>query len=246
MGLRVDSRAGSEELEKPLCAVGLCPEMAILPAGDVELVGLGPAGRPLLVGVEFKTVPDVLACVRSGRFAEQARKMQGRYEVRWLLVEGEWQTGATGLLEVREKRGFKERGHYTYQEVAAYVLTMAQRGGVLLWRTRDRAETVAWLRSLYWWWTSKEFEEHRAHLNWYTPPYTPENPMDMVEPTMAVKVAAALLSQGPTVDVNGERARAVGTHFGSVRAMMDADIKAWLEVDGIGPKIAKRVVEVMR
>jgi ERCC4-type nuclease len=245
-GLRVDSRAGSEELEAPLCAAGLCPEMTTLAAGDIELTGSGPGGRPLMVGVEFKTIPDVLACVRSGRFAEQARKMAGRYEVRWLLIEGEWQAGADGLLEVRERRGFKERGRYTMQEAMAWMFTMAQRGGVLMWRTRDRAETVAWLRALYWWWTAKEFEEHRAHLNWYTPPYTPENPMDMAEPSMAIKVAAALLSQGPTVDVNGERARAAGSHFGSVRALMAADEKAWREVEGIGAKIAKRVVEVVR
>jgi ERCC4-type nuclease len=216
--------------------------MVVLPAGDVELTGLGPGGRPVMVGVEFKILPDVLACVRSGRFAEQARKMKGRYEVRWLLIEGEWQSGPTGLLEVREKRGFKERGHYTMQEAVAWTLTMAQRGGVLMWRTRDRAETVAWLRNLYWWWTAKEFEEHRAHLNWYVPPYSPDNPMDPVEPTMAVKVAAALLSQGPTVDVNGDRAKAAGAHFGNVRAMVEADEAAWRAIDGIGPKIAKKVV----
>lgn len=245
MALRVDRRAGSKELEEPLCAVGLCPEMDNLAAGDVELVGSGPGGRPLMVGVEYKTVPDVLTCMRDGRFAEQARRMRGRYEVSWLLIEGEWKIEGSQL-EVREKGGFKARGHYTYQEVAAWVLTMAQRGGVLMWRTRDRAESVAWLRSLYWWWTSKEFEEHRAHLDWYRPPYTPENPMEMAEPTMAVKVAAALLSQGPTVDVNGERAKAVGAHFGSVRAMLTADEKAWRAVAGIGPKTAKKVAGVLQ
>jgi NAD-dependent DNA ligase len=59
---------------------------------------------------------------------------------------------------------------------------------------------------------------------------------------MAVKVAAALLSQGPTVDVNGDRAKAAGTHFGNVRAMVEADEAAWRAIDGIGPKIAKKVV----
>jgi ERCC4-type nuclease len=59
------------------------------------------------------------------------------------------------------------------------------------------------------------------------------------------KVAAALLSGGPTVDVNGERARAAGKHFATVKAMMAADVKEWRKVEGIGPKTAKRVVGVM-
>lgn len=247
MSLRVDRRAGSAELDGPLRAAGLSPELDTLAAGDVELLGRGPGGRPLLVGVEFKTIPDVLACVRSGRFAEQLRGMRARYEVGWLLVEGEWRLDDAGPgLEVRERAGYRARGGYTYQEVAAWTLTMAQRGGVLLWRTRDRAESVAWLRALYWWWTSKDFEEHRAHLDWYTPPYAPDNPLDMEPPSMAQKVAAALLSSGPTVDVNGERAKAAAAHFGTVGAMLAADEGAWREVEGIGPKTARRVVEAVQ
>lgn len=242
--LRLDRRAGSAELEGPLRAAGLRPEMDTLPAGDVEVHGRGPGGRPLLVGVEFKLVRDVMECVRTGRFAEQLRGMRGRYEISWLLIEGEWRIEGE-LVEVRERGGWKERGRYTYQEVAAWVLTMAQRGGVMLWRTRDRVESVAWLRAMFWWWTSKDFEEHRAHLAWYTPPYTAEHPF-AEEPSVAQKVAAALLSRGPAVDVNAERAKAAAAHFGdSVAAMLGADEKAWREVDGIGPKLARRVVEAV-
>jgi ERCC4-type nuclease len=190
-----------------------------------------------MVGVEFKTVRDVLECVRSGRFAEQARGMRARYEVRWLLIEGEWQT-EDGLLEVRERRGYRERGRYTLQEVVAWVLTMAQSGGVLTWRTRDRAESVAWLRALYWWWTSKDFEEHRAHLQWYTPPLTDANPFE--EPTLVQKVAAILPGIG------AERALAASDAFGSVREMVNADELAWSAIDGIGAKTARKVVEAVR
>lgn len=245
MTLRLDSRAGSAELYAPLMAAGLHPELCIMPSGDVEVVGRGPGGRPLLVGIEYKLMRDVLACVRDGRFAEQARGMAARYEVRWLLIEGEWRT-EDGLLEVRERRGWRERGRYAYQEVASWLLTMTQRAGVLLWRTRDREESVAWLRTMYWWWTSKDFEEHRAHLDWYMPPYVPDNPLDMAGPSVVQKVAAALLANGPTVDVGAERAKAAAAHFGSVREMVGADEAAWRGVDGIGATIAKRVVEGTR
>jgi ERCC4-type nuclease len=244
--LLLDMQAGSKDFLAPLLAAGLPVRGTMLPSGDVEILGHGPESRPLLIGIELKTIPDVLACVRSGRFAEQARKMAARYEVRWLLIEGEWQSDEAGLLEVRERRGYRERGRHTYQEVVAWALTMAQRGGVLLWRTRDRAESVAWLRAMYWWWTSKDFEEHRAHLDWYTPPYTPDNPLDVAEPGIVQKVAAALLAQGATVDVNAERAKAAAAHFTSVRAMVGADEKQWREVVGVGAKIARRVVDAVR
>lgn len=225
------------ELEGPLRAAGLAPELDTLAAGDVEVLGRGPGGRPLLVGIEFKTIPDVLACVRSGRFAEQLRGMRARYEVGWLLIEGEWRTEA-GLLEVRERRGFRERGHYTYQEVAAWLLTMTQRGGVLVMRTANREESVAWLRALYWWWTSKDFEEHRAHAAWYTPPASLEACFE--EPGLVQRVAAVLPGIGT------ERAVAAAQVFGSVRAMVEADEAAWREVEGIGPKTARRVVEAVQ
>jgi ERCC4-type nuclease len=234
--LRLDSRAGSSDLYAPLAAAGLSPELTIMSSGDVEIMGRGPEGRPLAIGIEYKLVRDVLDCVRSGRFAEQARGMRARYEVRWLLIEGEWQT-EDGLLEVRERRGYRERGRYTLQEVVAWVLTMAQSGGVLTWRTRDRAESVAWLRALYWWWTSKDFEEHRAHLQWYTPPID-GNPFE--EPTLVQKVAAILPGIG------GERALAASGAFGSVREMVNADEATWKAIDGIGPKTATKVVEALR
>lgn len=237
MSLRVDARAGSGELHAPLTHAGLRPELDILPAGDVEVVGRGPGGRPLLVGVEFKTIPDMLACVRSGRFAEQRRAMQARYEVSWLLIEGEWRIEGDAL-EVRERSGWRNRAHYTHQEVAAWLLTMAQRGRVLLWRTATRAESIAWLRALYWWWTSKDFELHRAHLDWYTPPATGEALIE--EPGLVQRVAAVLPGIGT------DRARAAAGAFGSVREMVNADAAAWRAIEGIGPKTAKRVVEAVR
>lgn len=245
--MRVDTRAGSKELLAPLGLAGLPIEPTILPAGDVEFVGNGPQGRPVPVLVEYKDIRDALQCMRDGRFAEQLRTMRTRADVNWLLIEGEWRQNAAGILEVRESRGWKDRGHYTEQELDAWLMTMAQSGGALLWRTTDQAESVRWLRTLYWWWTAKEYEDHRAHLAWYTPPYTPPNPFVQGGPSVAQKVAAALLARGPSVDVNSKRAAAVAAHFGgSVRTMVDADAAAWARVEGIGKGTAEKVVEVLR
>jgi ERCC4-type nuclease len=107
---------------------------------------------------------------------------------------------------------------------------------VLLYRTEDIAESVAWLRSLELWWTAKEWEEHRAHMELYTPPLD-SNPFD--PPTLACRVAAVLPHIG---SVKAER---VAHHFGSVRKMVDATPEEWQAVRGIGKGISKKLVEAL-
>lgn len=242
---RLDMRAGSQDYLHALRAAGLPVEaVAQLPAGDVEIVGRGPGGRPVLVGIELKKCADFLTCVRDGRLSEQLRRMRDRFEVRWIVVEGEWRLGAGDALEMQERRGWKARGQVSYQEAASYSLTLAQRGGALLWRTGSEQETVSWLRTMYWWWVGKDFEEHRAHLDLYTPPYVPPDG-DHGPPSVEQKVAAALLAQGNSVNVGGDRARAVAAHFGTLGAMFSATEKDWRQVEGIGPKLAKQMVSIL-
>lgn len=172
MTFRLDDRAGSKDLFKALHAVGVPVELARLPAGDIEMVGKGPEGRPLVCCVEYKQLSDVLACVRNGRFAEQAREMYANAEIRWLLVEGRIRIGRNSLIDTQADghRWYTPPGRYTYQEVAAWLTTMAHCAGVLLWRTESQQESVEWLRTLWLWLSSSEWQDHRAHMDWYTPP----------------------------------------------------------------------------
>ena len=61
----VDDRAGSVDLVKyqPLKRSA---ELTRLRAGDVLIVGNGPGGRPVLVGIEFKTVADLIQSIDNG------------------------------------------------------------------------------------------------------------------------------------------------------------------------------------
>src|SRR3990172_8032648 len=147
--MRVDTRVGSKELVVPLRIAGVEVEEAVLPYGDVEIVGNGPGG-PVLVGVEVKKLGDLLASMRSGRFADQLRGMRETYNIRWLLLEGRLNGVEKGeFLKVKYGTRWVERpGRFSYQEVVGWSLTMALKGGCLLWRTEDQDETVEWLRGL--------------------------------------------------------------------------------------------------
>jgi ERCC4-type nuclease len=233
----VDTRAGSELLIGPLGELGVLVTPGILPAGDVEIVGNGPEGRPVLVGVEHKTVEDAVACMRNGRFAEQARGMAAYYAVRWVCVEGEITVGNTGLISVRRGlKWFELPGKVRYQEFAGWLLTMTQSAGMLLQRTKDKHESAMWLRSLELWWTAKEWGEHRAHLEWYQPEVV-GNPFE--EPSLAKRVAATLPHIGA---VKAER---VATHFKSMRGMAVATVQQWMEVKGVGKRMAAKIVKAI-
>jgi len=246
--IRVDPRAGSQDLIEPLRKLGCTVREEYLPAGDIELIGIDGT----VVGIEFKKIPDLLACIRNGRFAEQLRAMKREYHVSWLLVEGRMRVGASGKLEyatayneTHDLAKWREAdGGYTYQEVQAWLMTMAQCGGALLASTSCLSESALWVRAAFYWWTFQAWEEHRAHKAWFEPPPLWENPY--AEPPLALRVASVLPGIGP------ERANAIvdvmGTEveFPSALEVVEAGTVALQRVPGIGKVVATKVWEGVR
>jgi hypothetical protein len=237
--MRIDTRAGSIDYIVPLKAMGVPVEGCTLPAGDVEIMGNGPEGRVVPVGVELKKLPDILACMRDGRFAEQNRKMDDAFEVKWLLIEGRLRVKDNGKIQVAHKNRWRTDGQYGYQELTSYLQTMSIRGGALLWRTEEMYETLCWLRSLWLWWTKKDYESHRAHLDYHRPATlggcTPFEP-----PSLVQRVAAVLPGVGSTRSVE------IASTFSSVENMACATPEEFATIKGIGKKGAEKLVNALR
>lgn len=241
--IRVDDRAGSADLIAPLAKLGVRARLERLPAGDIEIIGIDGT----VVGVEYKKWSDVLACVRSGRFAEQLRGMKREFHVSWLLIEGRIRVAdGKGLLKVQQPSGeWRDAdGGITYQEVAAWLMTMTQCGGALIAQTETQADSAMWLRSLYFWWTFQAWEEHRAHKAWFEPPPLWENPY--AEPPLVLKVASVLPGIGSEraaaiIDVMGNE-----KEYPSVEEIMGAGTVALERVPGIGRTTARKVWEAVR
>lgn len=224
--LRIDTRAGSQELIAPLQVLGLPVEEAMLASGDIEILGNGPDG-PLLIGVEHKKIPDLIGSIRSGRLADQLRTMRESYAVSWLLVQGRMREWGSKLQVQREcGKWFDQPGGVTYAEIASYTLTAALRGGALLWRTETQAESVAWVKALYRWCTAKEWSEHRSHLEWYRPDDDGANPF--TGPTLVQQMARPLPRVGMV------KSARVAERFHSPREMVNATPEQWAEIRGIG------------
>ena len=95
----VDDRAGSREL------VFISPHDEIaclsrLEAGDVSITGNGPTGL-LSIGVEVKSVDDLLQSEGNGRLRDQLESMLKAYDVNWLLTHGQYRAGPFNRLESR-------------------------------------------------------------------------------------------------------------------------------------------------
>lgn len=85
MELYIDTRAGSNKLIDKF--EGAIP--TTLEFGDVMFLGNGPEDTNWCIGIEYKTVKDIVACIKSGRFTgTQLPGMLQTYDMSFLLIEG--------------------------------------------------------------------------------------------------------------------------------------------------------------
>lgn len=190
--------------------------------------------------MEYKKLPDLLACVRSGRFADQLRGMRDSYEINWLLIEGRVDcVGPKQVLKYKtdDHRWRASDGRVTYAELVTWTMTMCMRAGVLVWRTETQEESVSWLRGLNVWCTGKEWSDHRAHLDWYTPPL-PHPPWE--KPSTLQKVAAQLPGVGAV------RSGEVAKYFKSIQEMACALPEDWVKIPGVGKTTAAKIVKAVK
>ena len=234
----LDRRIGSSDLYQPLRAFGLPVELTTLDVGDVAWIGRGLEDAPVPVGVEIKRIGDLLSSILSGRLSgHQLPQMVKQYVHTYLLIEGRYRVGEEGIIEMRNGSVWMPhqgtaRHPFTYRELEAFLTTLEIRAGVHLRRTVDRPETAALVHALYRWWTSKPLEDHGSHLAMHS---AMRDSNLIYKPTLKRRVAAEL----PGVGV--ERSGAVADHFPSVKAMVEAEVKEWETIPGIGKTLARKI-----
>jgi len=220
----VDDRVGSKELVKYFDDMGIRAELSHLDAGDVCWVGEGS-----VVGVERKTVSDFVNSCLSGRLGEQLVKMKEDYDVAYLLIEGRYKEGRSGVLLVPRRGGWWElKGRkFRYSQFLQMLSTAQIVGGMNLLFTEGVKGTVRVLCELYKWWR-KPPEKHRSCL-----PQQKCNTRRIYRSSIEERIAAQIPGIG------FEKARVVAKHFGCVWNMVTASEEEWMEVEGVGRAIAK-------
>lgn len=237
----LDDRAGSRDLAPHFAKLGTPYRLDRLPFGDCAFLGRGPADTWVHVGVEYKTLDDLLSCLTTGRFVgHQLPGMRATYDQSWLLIEGVWRVNPeSGFIEIpragRWETLYVNRRGFGQRELDKHLLTLTVQGGVLVHRVGTERESARWVASLYSWWTS-EWDKHASlhTFDWSGPAG------QFTEPDLVQAVAAQLPGVGWV------KSKRVAEHFRSVLEMVAADRKEWASIDGIGKVIADRIVRAVQ
>ena len=253
--ISVDYRIGSKELAAPLHQLGAQVAVKLLPFGDVCF--RGGSGGLRFIGIERKTVGDLLACICDNRFSgHQLPGLLDRYDIVYLLVEGPWRPDKrTGLLQSGHVWEFNTPGRSSlktgiawhehrrparmmYAGFDGFQCSVEQLARIHVVRTLDLMETVWWIWSRYCWYqkgkhTSLQPMLKRLH----------ERPRDVEKddaprPLRYGKATWHCKAIAQYPGLNWVKAHALEAAFPTHEALMQASVKDLLTVEGIGPTLA--------
>jgi ERCC4-type nuclease len=219
-----------------------------LNAGDFCFSGHGPKG-PCLIGIERKSVKDMLNSMRTGRFdGEQLPKLLDHYEFTYLLVEGHYRTNwRTGMLETHGKDGWWTltlgQSEFLGLELESFLNTVTIRTPVRVVRTHDERGTVEMVLALHHWW-STPWSDHRDTMGLYSP--DPAQLVSLSKASTIRRVANQLTGVG------WNKSAAVEGAFKSVAEMIVhtddtgqptefVTAKEWAKLPGIGKTMSTRI-----
>lgn len=237
----IDDRDGSRDL------IGYMDERAILGRlefGDVMLSGNGPNDTTITVGVELKSISDLLSSISTGRLAgHQIPGLIRSYDHAWLLIFGATRPGPSNCLQIRKGKLWKT--HYIgkrptpWSFLEGFLLTAQALSGLRVKTVHDKEQAAKWLMVLDHW-LEKPWEKHKG-LQVFDqsgqPAFIPNS-------NETEELMARIASQLPAV--GWQRGWAAAKHFDSVQDMIGAAPTEWVKVPGIGKVIAESAVRAIR
>lgn len=232
----IDDRAGS----KTLMEYSPCREVGILcrlESGDVSMVGNGQHGR-IVIGVEVKSIFDLVSSMNTGRIqASQIPLMLRTYDRTYLLYYGTYTAGPHGELQIGGRPYMIGSRAVPYGWLEGALMTY-QACGVTIKRVTDISEAAQWLGTLARWW-AKPWDKHDGMKAFDTSQDISLMPNVPDSVLFRARVAAAI----PVIGY--KRGLAVARHFPSIRAMVDADEREWMKIEGVGKTIARTAVHFL-
>lgn len=250
MSILIANDEGSKDLiDIPPLSHDLC-SLSKLSSADIAFSGCGPADSTLSIGVEVKSMSDLLSSSYTGRLQGIDGQIQrmlyiDKYDEVWLLYYGMYRCGPTGYLEYPRYRNSslewiafdfgingKKPVPFSYLTHLLFELSSA---GVKYDHVGSRVsvkdckpEVAAWVLTLYTYWQDPfESRCRMRSFNNASSTLTLSRPMSLdIDPDtlfMAKLVA-------PFPGIKFERAMAIAESFESPQAMFNAGVDEWSEV----------------
>lgn len=227
----IDVNTGSEQL------IRIFPKEITKPGKRLpaDIILTGPDGS---LGVEFKRLGDVLKCICDGRFAgyQLPTMIEEGLDPIWLIVEDKIRIGSEGELQVLGKgdRYYDARvgnRRFAWSDYKKWLLTMQINGGINVYESQSRLETKRFVMAMHEWW-EKGKDGHKSHQV----TNRSRDKATILKPSLLREIAEKLPGIGHS------KAKLVEANFGNVGAMMVADVDDWCAIDGIGRKMAERII----
>ena len=258
--LLVDDRIGSKDLETPLKKLKLPVQLERLSSADVAFVGKGAKDASVLIGVEVKTVYEMISDLTDPRFSgDQLGRMLDTYDESYLIVWGRHRANqysgvlqlATGTARVPGKPVASPwhnarigRRDIAYATLWKHLWTLETKTGLHVIHVSGKTELYQHLATLYTWWT-EGWETHTSHQRDYT---SRPRALDLPRKrTLLEQICALLPGIGP------RRALQVAAYFGAdtspvnaLLRMSETEPKAWESVPGVGRTGGKKIVSALK
>lgn len=248
MIIYVDDRKGSAELAPKIRKMGPEVKLGRYNSADMWFWGVGPQDTNVKIGIERKTITDLIDSIRTERLLGekgQYDKLVQDYQRVYLVVEGITRLNEDGFLEMLSSRGQwirvygdNKRTPVLGAQIDNFLNTVLEFTELRVIRTSTPKETAAWCVSTYNWW-NKDYESHSSHKGVY------RGALDttaMITRDRHTPFSALMLMN---VKMLGrEKAMEARDLFGSVESMMDVSEKTWMTT--IGPTLGKRIYQKLR
>jgi ERCC4-type nuclease len=255
--IHIDDRTGSAELLPLFLSHRTHPPASIrrLPAADFAFSGNGPRDLPVMVGIERKTITDMLNSIRTGRFSgEQLPKLLDYYEFSFLLLEGVFRIDRQSgmLIQWRNKQWTNimlGKQSFLGLELQSFLTSIELQTPVRVHYSSDQHETVDTVLALQHYF-SKPWSKHHAHIALHIPQDTAT-----IGKASSVRRFANVLK-----GVGWERSAAVDISFKSIDDLVNVGItltdeqiaqgrrdgpKIIAKMDGFGKVLSQRVYDEM-
>ncbi len=242
----VDSRSGrveygGREPQKEMLAfiqrAGVKAAISSLEFGDACFEGNGPQGR-IMIGVERKTVSDMLSCIEDSRYsAHQRPGMHQMYQQSILIIEGVWKPDVhTGyLMELINTLTWRPVRHKTqmarYNTLFRYLLSVQLSGVAVIW-SRDMEQTAFNICETYHWF-QKPWDQHTSLLEMQKLNLPALNG----RPSLVQRWAGEL--DGVGVKHSQDALKIFKTPYDLARS----DETEWVKLPGIGAKLALSIIK---
>lgn len=242
----IDNRVGSKELLEIIRRIGLEAETTHLEYGDACFTGNGPNGT-VMVGVERKTLNDMLQCIEDARYSErQLPGMRKLYSLCFLALEGLWAAGNGNGFDGVLMQGFRggqswgPLRHRTsrttaYSKLFRYLVSVSMADVRILYPP-DIFQTAYQICELYQYF-QKPWHKHTSLLSIQKP----NIPTLTGKPSLVRRWAESIDDVGVEYGMEAERLVKSG------RALANLDEEFWATLTGKGGKrlggaIARRIV----